>query len=1691
MQTSSGRRSSRANNESHISKLSLIRHCALLGGTALVSAAFISAIGATPVRAQVISIIGAGTPQNQVNNANCVSATDCIIITTVGGSANTITLDNNGTLNAGDDGIDTATEGASITITNDAAITAVDEGIYASVGAVINSGGTGGAGGLGGNGGSGNPGGAGTAGAGGVNGTNGAAGTPGGAGGAGGDGGDGGDSISTDAPAVLIDNNANITTTGSGGAAIVVVGSAANNEAGDGGAAGSNGSPGAGGDGGAGGSGGPNAEAGGNGGAGGAGGNAGAGGFGGTGGDASGGTLSINVDNSATLTTSGNNGDGIQIQANGGYGSGGDGGLGGSAFGGFGGIGGIGGDGGDDIDGGLSGGAGGTGGAGAVGGLSADTAFGADGGDGSGGVVTSVTATNSGTIATSGIDSNGISAILSGGAAFGGNGATGGSGFGGFGGTGGAGGTGGDGTLGAGGGGGRGGVGGAGTNAFADLGGSGGKGTGGDVGTSILTNDGTIQTTGDGSDGIQLIANGGAAFGGTGGVGGSGFGGFGGAGGAGAAGGSGSLGFGGPGGGGDIGGAAGAGFGGSGGPGGRAEGGLVTSASAVNNDLIQTSGDNAAGININASGGSGFGGFAGAGAAGFGGFGGNGGIGGAGGTDAFSTGGAGGIGAPGGIGAAGFGGFGRNGGDGIGGAVTVSGVNTGTIRTSGFGSSGILVNAQGGAGFGGFGADGGTGFGGFGGAGGDGGDAGLNAFGTSGAGGIGNAGGIGIGGFGGFGGSGGGGFGGSVRVDIDNSGTILTFGDSSHGIEIHGNSGTGFGGFGGAGADAFGGFGGSGGTGGGGADAAFGIGGAGGLAGDGGRGEAGFGGFGGTGGPGVGGAILDITVDNSGDISTVGAASHGIFVTSTTGSGFGGFGGDGGDAFGGNGGDGGDGGAGGDIVFGIFGGAGGAGGNGGNGGAAFGGFGGDGGSGAGGTTGDVIVTNSGSIITAGAGSHGIFVQTTATGAGFDGSNGAGGTATGGAGGTPGAAGIPGVGAGAGGGGTGGTGGTGGSATSGTGGIGGTGSAGVASGDVFITQTATGVIDTAGDAIHVEAVGQIEVTNSGDVLGGTNGIFAQSDADIDIFNLAGGLIDTDTGFAIDTVGAATRILSAGTIIGGMDLTDNDDVTEIQAGGIWDARSSTSDFRLGADSVTNAGSILAGGGTTFNNLETFVNFSGGSLVLTGGLFSVPNATTFSNEGTIFAETAPATIDTPVALANSGLIDMLDGVTNDVLTIDTDFVGSGASTLAIDASSIDADLLVITGNASGSTDVDVNFLGGFNPNGVLVVDTGTSTVDAFVLDDVFASPLVDLSLVRIGEDFFLISAPNAEGFAPLSVTTLALSLWYQSADEVIANLRIPAAYEGIGFWGQVYGSTGKMGEDDRQIIDDQPFDADDKLDTDRYGFEGGVDYGFGMARVGLTGGYGWANANSDIGFELDAKGWNIGLYGEYGGLLGIHAEAFVKTDKYNVDFDGGAFDNLSPDVRSTGIDAAVGYRFPIGGNIVLDPAVGVSHVWTKIDDIEAFGFTYDYDKLTSTRGRAGIRANFPGKWIPYLDGTIYREFDGDGDVALFDTANTFNLDSNGKGTWVRVEAGLGGWPSHGPMFAVWGEAGDRRGVGIRGGFRFGGPRQVQEAPPPAPVMAAPPPPPPAATQTCPDGTVILATDACPAPPPPAPPPPEPERG
>ena len=128
--------------------------------------------------------------------------------------------------------------------------------------------------------------------------------------------------------------------------------------------------------------------------------------------------------------------------------------------------------------------------------------------------------------------------------------------------------------------------------------------------------------------------------------------------------------------------------------------------------------------------------------------------------------------------------------------------------------------------------------------------------------------------------------------------------------------------------------------------------------------------------------------------------------------------------------------------------------------------------------------------------------------------------------------------------------------------------------------------------------------------------------------------------------------------------------------------------------------------------------------------------------------------------------------------------------------------------------------------------------------------------------------------------------------------------------------------------------------------------------------------------------------------------------------------------------------------------------MDDIDAFGFNYDIGTVTSARGRAGIRAAFGGNLGAYVEGMVLREFNGDGNVELFDGATFYDIDSDGKGTWFRLEAGLAPQLGSGPILAAWADLGDKKGFGIRAGFRFGGAR-VEEALPPPPRPAAPPRP------------------------------------
>lgn len=179
---------------------------------------------------------------------------------------------------------------------------------------------------------------------------------------------------------------------------------------------------------------------------------------------------------------------------------------------------------------------------------------------------------------------------------------------------------------------------------------------------------------------------------------------------------------------------------------------------------------------------------------------------------------------------------------------------------------------------------------------------------------------------------------------------------------------------------------------------------------------------------------------------------------------------------------------------------------------------------------------------------------------------------------------------------------------------------------------------------------------------------------------------------------------------------------------------------------------------------------------------------------------------------------------------------------------------------------------------------------------------------------------------------------------------------------------------------------------------------------------------------------------------------------------------------LTGAVAWTPPIGGTglsgLVYADARHMSGFNTGSDlDVEKFQTAF-----TVVNARVGIRGR-NNAWSVELWGQ--NIFDEDFLQVAFDAS------AQGSGTERGVLQGF--YPRATQLFGAF--LGEPRTFGVTFRAHFA-PR-----PAPAPYVAPPPaPPPPAApaTQTCPDGTVILASEVCPAPPPPPPPPPPaPERG
>jgi autotransporter family porin len=1168
--------------------------------------------------------------------------------------------------------------------------------------------------------------------------------------------------------------------------------------------------------------------------------------------------------------------------------------------------------------------------------------------------------------------------------------------------------------------------GGKGGNANADGGGGLGAFAGGS-GDILIINDADIATAGLFADGIHARAVSGGGYGGDGGDGGGSTGGAGGngdaLGGNGGNGGNGSA------------------NGGDGGAGETDNGGEIT---IITSGDVTTLGDNATGIYVGSEVGNQFAGP-----------GGNGGLanGGAGGGGLVGDGGDGGS-------ASANGGAGGAALAGTAGDITI--VNSGDITTAGLSSYGIHVRAFAGLGRA-DGASGGNGGGADGGAGGNGG-----ALGDGGAGGSANA-------NGGAGGAGTAGKG--ADVSIVNYGHITTLANYSYGMHINTYGGQGLAGGGGAGGIADGGAGGMGGIGGGIGDG-----------GDGGDASA----NGGAGGTGIGGEGGDTTIVNEGHVTTSGRYSTGIRVRSFAGFGradiapggaggiaAGGAGASGGDGDGGdggsaqaNGGAAGDGigGAGGDVTIinngyvvtsgdyshGIYAsafGSGGLGGNGGAGGIATGGAGGsggaaggnggdggdasadggDGGDGIGGDSGDIAITNTGHVMTSGLAAHGIFAYTRA-GSGTDGAAGANGAAANGA-----------DGAGAIGGGTGGDGGI-------ASALGGAAGLGIGGDSGSITIDNSGWVSASGNAARAvvgSGSGTILVVNSGTIFGGTAGVYVSSPNLTTIVN--SGYLSSESLLAIHSYGpGSAQIFNSGLIFGYV-LLDADDTFINQQGGTFEARL-TSDFGPGTDLFRNeqGGTVHAvavgAAQPSFVNLERFEN---------QGLISLVDG----EEGDIFQ------------------------ISNTVGGTDLDFIGSGNSTLAVDAflggPGSTSDIFIIEGNVSGKTTVTVNNTnagpGVFNSQGIPVVFvTGaTPTGNEFSL----AKPIdtgffdYDLFFTPTGSGFWdLKSFPGGGAHVLPQLLTAAQDIfhttnetWFDRTADLRVLLNGGAAYgagggklDGApvaftpGMWLKGSGTWLEQEDSAKTSAFERTYRYNLNRDLDVANFEGGIDFGKkgvwseGDALVfGVLGGVVLSTLDYDqLIRQFDIEGGEVGGYATYlsGGLF---VDTLVKVDFLEFDTQGALGLPGTLDATAWGFRTDAGYRF--GGfrrGPFIEPLATLAVVWSEIDDFTLGGNSVKFDDEANVRGRLGLRVGTSREvWNgivmePFVIGSLWGTLSGDNKATVTSLGTRFQFTDEPDDVWGVASAGVNFFSpgASTSLFAkldvTFGE--DTEGVSAKGGMR-----------------------------------------------------------
>ncbi len=478
-----------------------------------------------------------------------------------------------------------------------------------------------------------------------------------------------------------------------------------------------------------------------------------------------------------------------------------------------------------------------------------------------------------------------------------------------------------------------------------------------------------------------------------------------------------------------------------------------------------------------------------------------------------------------------------------------------------------------------------------------------------------------------------------------------------------------------------------------------------------------------------------------------------------------------------------------------------------------------------------------------------------------------------------------------------------------------------------------------------------------IYGGGDGIYLSGYAGTATINNAGTIATTAAdGYAISSISGldyytntpnfSVTINNSGTLLGAVKLDVGEDV--LNNSGVFVA-TKNSDFGGGGDRFVNTGTLLVAPGVK------------------PGRVSFLNLASFENKG--------------------GLVDLRNGVAGDVLSLSGSYIGTSGAHLALDVIGTKADMLTVTGAATGKTGIVLDMLPAdarllATPLTLVKVGTGSAT-DAFSLVN------ADVGLIRYGVSydaasgsFGLTGRAGAAVYRTLNVQRAERAIWNRAADGWDAHMAERRdAGDGFGskLWGQMYGGV-DMQQGHRSIDGSR---IETGFRQDYYGAQLGLDLAGkdtakGGMMFGLTGSY----ISSDVserasGDRTQFDTLSFGGYASYrsgpffANLLGQYGHDWTNVRNLTLGYTA----NTKGD--SYGADLQVGARFG-SERLHIEPLASIAYVRSDIDDLHALGQTIDFDRYDGLRGKIGGRIGSTtdlggSKTTFYVQGRYVHEFKG----------------------------------------------------------------------------------------------------------------------